>query len=258
MRPAERCKKPCLAGALVAVLALGPAPPALSVEPAPGVVADPGALCEEAVALAERAEQIPRHLLAAIAGAESGRPVTTDRVGGPWPWTVNTQGQGLFFDSKTAAMEAVDALLARGVRNIDVGCVQINLGFHPDAFLDLEEAFDPLANAAYGAAYLKALFMQTGSWPEAVGRYHSTTHSRNTAYRDKVLDLWNRGRGGAVLQTNDAQQARTQAAQRSAVAAPQPLRRAGEAQPGEGPISPGLSGDAIDEIRSRLGALAPK
>ncbi|MBL8658931.1 MAG: transglycosylase SLT domain-containing protein [Rhodospirillales bacterium] len=206
------------------------------------------------MALAERAMRIPRDLLAAIARAESGRPVAVDRVAGPWPWTVNAEGHGLFFDTKAEAMEKADALLTAGVRNIDVGCVQINLASHPDAFLDLEEAFDPLANATYGAAYLKALFMETGSWPEAVGRYHSPTRSRNSAYRDKVLDLWNRGRGRPVLITGDEQQARRHPALGAA---------AGTARlpaVGVGAPSPpaGIGADAVDELRSRLEALAPR
>ncbi len=210
-------------------------------------------MCEQAVALAERAEGIPRDLLAAIARAESGRPVTADRVAGPWPWTVNAQGQGLFFNTKTEAMERAEVLLAGGVRNIDVGCLQINLGSHPDAFLDLEEAFDPLANAAYGAAYLKALFMETGSWPEAVGRYHSAAHGRNTAYRDKVLDLWNRGRGRPVLITGDEQQARRHLAPGS------PAGMTRLPPTGGAPVAPsGVGADAVDELRSRLEALAPR
>lgn len=252
MAPAERGHRLGLAGLAAIVCLVWLPAPAPAAEAATAGDADSGALCEQAVALAERAEQIPRHLLGAIAHAESGRPVATDRVAGPWPWTVNAGGQGLFFESKLAAMEAVDRLLARGERNIDVGCVQINLGFHPDAFLDLEEAFDPLANAAYGAVYLKALFMQTGSWPEAVGRYHSTTHSRNSAYRDKVLDLWNRGRGRAVLRTNDEQQARSRSSPGRAAGAPRVSNgadRTGAQDFGE---------DAIDELKSRLGAMAPR
>ena len=54
-------------------------------------------------------------------------------------------------------MAAVRAMQANGVRSIDVGCGQINLMYHPDAFPNLELAFDPQANAAYAARFLKAL-----------------------------------------------------------------------------------------------------
>ncbi len=208
---------------------------------------DPGALCGEAIALAERAESIPRNLLGAIAQAESGRPVAEDRAGGPWPWTVTTGGSGLFFRSKEEAMQAAGEALAMGQDNVDVGCLQINLGHHPDAFMSLEEAFDPLANAAYGAAFLRALFLETGSWPEAVGRYHSATPTRNSRYRAKVLDFWNQGRGAAP---RAAEPLATQAKRGAAPVARQAPRVA--------PGSPELDADALGELKARLGDLAPR
>lgn len=207
-----------------------------------GAESDPSLLCSEAVALAERVETIPRNLLGAIARAESGRPVAKDRVAGPWPWTVTTGGTGLYFASKEEAMEAAAEALAAGRNNVDVGCMQINIGHHPEAFMSLEEAFDPLANAAYGAAYLRALFMETGSWPEAVGRYHSATPTRNSRYRARVLDVWNRGKGNAAP-VAEAGQRRP--------AAPVPERR-------EPSASPLLDAEALDELKSRLGELEPQ
>src|SRR5579871_1610813 len=81
-----------------------------------------GLLCRAAVANAERSNGIPPHLLAAISRVESGRrdPVTGDWH--PWPWTVDVEGQGAFYDTKVEAVTAVRAAQARGVRSIDVGC----------------------------------------------------------------------------------------------------------------------------------------
>jgi hypothetical protein len=208
---------------------------------------DAGLLCTEAIALAERAEAIPRNLLGAIAQAESGRPVAEDRVGGPWPWTVTTAGTGLFFRTREEAMQAAAEALAIGQDNVDVGCLQINLGHHPDAFVTLEEAFDPLANAAYAAAFLRALFMETGSWPEAVGRYHSATPSRNSRYRARVLDFWNQGRGIVP---------RAQAS--AAPQAESPRGASGPGTPGAAPASPRFDADALGEIKNRLEELAPR
>lgn len=210
-----------------------------------GTERDPSLLCSDAVVLAERAEAIPRNLLGAIAQAESGRPVTEDRVAGPWPWTVTTGGTGLFFASKEEAMEAAAEALAAGRDNVDVGCLQINIGHHPDAFMSLEEAFDPLANAAYGAAYLRALFMETGSWPEAVGRYHSATPTRNSRYRAKVLDFWNSGKGKA-----------TPTAEAAAAEARRPAVPARERS--ASPATPLLDADVLGELKSRLQDLAPR
>ncbi len=67
------------------------------------------------------------------------------------------------------AVAAVRAMQARGIQSIDVGCGQINLMHHPDAFASLEQAFDPQANAVYAARFLKELFAQTGDWNKAAG-----------------------------------------------------------------------------------------
>jgi hypothetical protein len=103
---------------------------------------------------------------------------------------VNAEGQGRFYDTKAEAVAAVRALQANGVRSIDVGCGQINLMHHPDAFPSLEEAFDPDSNAAYAARFLKELFARTGDWNKATGMYHSATPGLGDEYREKVLAAW--------------------------------------------------------------------
>ena len=45
----------------------------------------------------------------------------------PWPWAINADGQARYFDSKAAAVAWTGQALARGVQQIDVGCMQINL-----------------------------------------------------------------------------------------------------------------------------------
>ncbi|MCW5698785.1 MAG: transglycosylase SLT domain-containing protein [Rhodospirillales bacterium] len=147
-------------------------------------------LCAQAIRSQERARSIPRHLLAAIALAETGRWDSANKVSFAWPWTVMAEGQGQFLPSKAAAIATVRELQERGVRNIDVGCMQINLRYHPDAFASLEQAFDPSANAAYAATYLADLFKETGSWESAVARYHSATPEYAGPYREKVKRLW--------------------------------------------------------------------
>src|SRR5271167_4797604 len=131
--------------------------------------------CSAAIATAERSGDIPSGLLAAIAHVESGRP---DPAGGavqPWPWTIDVGGDGRFFATKSEAVAATRELRAQGVASIDVGCLQINLAYHPAAFASLDEAFDPVANSLYAARFLRLLFSQTGDWPAAVAAYHSQT-----------------------------------------------------------------------------------
>src|SRR6202034_1371509 len=96
-----------------------------------------------------RGHAIPSGLLAAIGRVESGRHDPVSGTLKPWPWTVDAEAQGAFYDTKEQAIAAVSALQARGVRSIDVGCMQVNLLQHPGAFSGLEQAFDPNANADY-------------------------------------------------------------------------------------------------------------
>ena len=155
-----------------------------------GPAADPGQLCRPAILAAEREHRLPKALLHAIARVETGRVDPRTGAVVSWPWTVNAEGQGRFFDTKEAAIAAVHALLARGVTVVDVGCLQVNLHFHPRAFTDLDEAFDPAANARYAAVFLTRLHGSAGNWERAAAHYHSHTPERAEAYRLKVLAAW--------------------------------------------------------------------
>lgn len=157
---------------------------------ASGPVSAGGDLCLPAIAAAERSGGLPQHLLRSIAYVESGRvdPATGRAV--PWPWAINVAGTGYFYDSKEAAIAAVQGFQARGIRSIDVGCAQINLMHHPAAFTSLESAFDPQTNAAYAARFLNDLRRATGSWPMAAAGYHSRTGEIGIAYARRVMDIW--------------------------------------------------------------------
>ena len=153
----------------------------------PPVAANPPALCETAAATAEYVGRLPPRLLAAIGITETGRvDPDTGRLR-PWPWTINAEGTGQFFETRQQAIAAVKALQARGVQSIDVGCMQVNLMYHPDAFTSLEEAFDPRANALYAAKFLNTLYAGTKDWSRAIAGYHSETPALGDAYRVLVM-----------------------------------------------------------------------
>ena len=149
----------------------------------------PAQQCRMAIAAAERASGVPDRLMRAIGIVESGR---RDEAGimGAWPWTINAEGVGYYYATKAEAIASVNAFRARGVRSIDVGCMQVNLFHHGDAFASLDEAFDPVANARYAARFLLRLYSQTGSWPGAAAGYHSLTPEIGEPYARKVLALW--------------------------------------------------------------------
>ncbi|MBC8337603.1 MAG: transglycosylase SLT domain-containing protein [Alphaproteobacteria bacterium] len=152
-------------------------------------------ICTRESTSTEQRLNIPRHLLNAISRAESGRWNKARRANVAWPWTVTSGGKGRFFDTKAEALAEVEFLMTEGVRNIDVGCMQVNLYYHASAFESLAEALDPATNVTYGASYLKTLHSVTGDWARAAGFYHSKTPERNAPYREKVLAFW-REQGG--------------------------------------------------------------
>lgn len=163
----------------------------------PQLTARPAAAAADACAAEAAAQEqqggIPPRLLHAIALAETGRWDTERRASFAWPWTVTAEGEGRFLPSRQAAIAEVRRLQARGIRNIDVGCMQVNLQHHPDAFADLDEAFEPRSNVAYAARFLKDLQTDAGSWTTAAAHYHSHTPHLAAAYRAKVMRLWQGG-----------------------------------------------------------------
>jgi hypothetical protein len=152
--------------------------------------AEPGRLCRAAIQAAERAAGIPPQLLMAIGRVESGRRDPETGAFHPWPWTINAEGRGQFFPTKAAAIAEVQALQARGVRSIDIGCMQVNLRHHPNAFPNLDAAFDPATNTAYAARFLTELKGSRGDWQAAASAYHSQTPEFAAPYRARVMAAW--------------------------------------------------------------------
>ena len=155
-------------------------------------VADDSLLCLKEAVRQENRERIQTNLLSAIALVESGRFSKKYPSGVSWPWTVTAEGKGKFYASKEEAVKAIQELQKQGIENIDVGCMQINLKYHPEAFDSIEEALDPKKNVAYAADFLKRNYQETKSWGEAATRYHSKTVHKAFRYEDKLLETWNR------------------------------------------------------------------
>jgi hypothetical protein len=166
----------------------------------------PGAACMAAGHAAEQDGALPANLLLSIGMVESGHAdPATGRVA-PWPWTVNADGNGQYFPSKDTAMAFVRFALAAGARDVDVGCFQISLQSHPDAFASLDDAFDPGKNAAYAAQFLNALKGRTGSWATAIADYHSALPDLGLPYQRQVLAAWKRLGNLPFDFTTDAQE----------------------------------------------------
>jgi len=224
------------------------------------------------VIAAERAFAIPDHLLAGIAHVESGRRDPGSGAFAPWPWTVNAEGQGSFYETKAEAIAAVRTMQQQGVRSIDVGCMQISLLHHPNAFASLEQAFDPTANTMYGARFLSELHGKTSAWPRAVEMYHSATPELGAEYGRLVyaaLPAEQRLSGPGLLENLSS--AWTATLNRTSVTAafpPTPMRiiplgggsfgsGTGVAQGGLGPGGMGRSLEAYRSAPVRLAMRAP-
>ena len=163
-------------------------------------------LCIQAFTGAERRHGIPKHLLMAIANTESGRYNPQIKRVVPWPWTLNVHGKGFYYDTMHDAVTAIRRAKQRGQNSIDVGCMQISLKHHPDAFGSELDALSPDRNVDYAAKFLRQNFDDLGSWPQAIAAYHSRTPSRGTPYYAIVRKRWQDVRGNAggnMLENSD-------------------------------------------------------
>ncbi|GAB3117154.1 transglycosylase SLT domain-containing protein [Novispirillum itersonii] len=151
-----------------------------------------GVLCRRETERQERQAGFPRNLLTALSHVESGRWDDAREAKVAWPWTVMAEGRGRYFRTKAEAISEVRGLQARGVKNIDVGCMQINLMYHGDAFDSLEQAFDPAANVGYAVEFLTNLYEETGAWTRAATRYHSATEVHAIRYSGVLAKEWTR------------------------------------------------------------------
>lgn len=150
---------------------------------AKGDYSQPGAAagqCIAAILAAQSRYNIPDNLLLALgiqeAGWQSPHGLTV------WPWSVSAAGEGRRFNSRREAEAFVNQKLAQGVSSIDVGCLQINLRWHPDAFHSASQGFDVTRNVDYAARFLHDLYLESGDWMTAAGRYHSRSPGPQSTY----------------------------------------------------------------------------
>ncbi|WP_316014077.1 lytic transglycosylase domain-containing protein [Roseobacter sp. HKCCA0434] len=153
---------------------------ALAMAWASNAQADP-AICEASATEAAAAHDVPPDVLHAITLTETGR--TRDDAFRPWPWTINLEGQGHWFDDRQSAEAFARQALSDGRTSFDVGCFQLNWRWHGEYFGTVTAMFDPSANADYAARYLASHYAERGDWSAAAGRYHSGTPEHARRYR---------------------------------------------------------------------------
>ncbi|TMV95020.1 lytic transglycosylase domain-containing protein [Thioclava sp. BHET1] len=148
---------------------------------------DTAAMCERTAELVAGETKVPISVLKAISLTETGRK--RDGTFRPWPWTVNMEGAGHWFDTRDEALRYVFREYKRGARSFDVGCFQINFKWHGDQFASIEEMFDPLANGRYAARFLRELYEELGDWTQAAGAFHSRTKIHADRYSKRFASL---------------------------------------------------------------------
>lgn len=154
------------------------------------IKADDTELCSLVAAGMESKYGIKTHLLQTISSVETGRWDYNKEKFISWPWTINVNGKGQHFNTKEEAVAEVKRLQANGTKNIDVGCMQISLKYHSDAFNSLEDAFEPEINVEYSAKFLKKLYNRRQDWQKAAMDYHSKIPSKGQKYRKKLVERY--------------------------------------------------------------------
>jgi len=132
----------------------------------PAAAAESG-ICEREIARAAEKHGVPLGVLYAVGLTETGRK------GSLHPYALNIAGKTVFAESPAAAIAAFQDARKKGIRLIDLGCMQINHHYHGQAFANVGEMLVPARNIDYAANFLNRLRVQEGSWTMAVARYHA-------------------------------------------------------------------------------------
>lgn len=146
-----------------------------------GVADTPQNLCKRAAQRAAAQSNVPFDVLWAISLTETG--TKRNGVFDVWPWTVNMEGKGHWFDSRDEALAYALQEQAAGARSFDIGCFQLNHRWHGKGFASVDAMFDPDQSARYAANFLSQLYAETGSWERAAGYYHSRSPALAQKYQ---------------------------------------------------------------------------
>jgi soluble lytic murein transglycosylase-like protein len=147
------------------------------------VEASPHHYCRKYIEEAAKKTGVLPEILWAVAKTES------NFGSGPWPWTVNVKGKGYYFSDKLSAKKFLRSLPKKIQYQVDVGCMQINWGYHGKGFPDLTKMINPRLNVLYAAYFLRELYAETGQWSKAVASYHSRKWAHGGQYANHVALL---------------------------------------------------------------------
>lgn len=124
-------------------------------------------ICEREFPRASKRHGVPVAVLAAVGMTETGRG------DGLRPYALNIAGDAIYDLSRNEAIVEFYKARSKGIKLIDVGCMQINHHFHKQHFRSVNEMLDPARNVDYAARFLRRLYEQEHNWTRAVARYHA-------------------------------------------------------------------------------------
>lgn len=157
----------------------------LTVPARPVSAAETMDLCRQAAIASADRHGVPRDVMLAITTVETR--TRRDGLSGPWPWTVNVEGKGDWFDTPGAALKHAKSALRAGRTSFDSGCFQLNYRWHGEHFASVADMFDPMLSGDYAARFLRSLYGESGDWLVAAGHYHSRTPRHATRYRSHIV-----------------------------------------------------------------------
>ena len=144
--------------------------------------------CRKLAGSIEKKIKLPNKLLSSISLTETG--YSKNGTFAAWPWTLNVNGKSKYFDTKKEMAKHLHKKLSEDIRNIDIGCMQINYIYHSKNFRNIEDMIDPHSNVEYAGKFLLKLFNKYKSWNKAISYYHSSDPKRMRKYLEKVKRNW--------------------------------------------------------------------
>jgi len=134
---------------------------------------------------------LDKELIRSIAFEESRRydPMTGEVR--PWPWTLRAEGKALFFETRREAERELRRLRYSGLRNIDVGAMQVNVRWNGDLARTPEDLLDPGVNLWAATQVIRECQSRVGPLvQDVISCYHSghANNARGQAYAQRVIN----------------------------------------------------------------------
>ena len=123
--------------------------------------------CENEINKAAQKHGVPVEVLQAVGETETGRG------DGLRANALNVAGRSHYDLTPEEAKRIFADASRRGIKLIDVGCMQINHHYHKQHFTSVSDMLEPARNVDYAARFLRELYQEENNWTVAVARYHA-------------------------------------------------------------------------------------